>query len=283
MQVNAVSLNNVESFGSRKKRDFGYNDVPKGGFIPAATKVLDDLPNASDEDLARLAKLQASYDVNDRKHKRINNALYWGLPVVGGLATVVRNPVKGRLGNLAKFSGANASWLGTFLLIDGIFAVKNKVSKNSDSVRKFDQNHPFLSLGLTIGASIGAVALALTGASKLAPKVLKAIKPETAAKFTEVVTRLDKVLENSKVLNKISKGMDKVPSALKGFAKGLIDWAPMMMIVTQVAHSCKHAAVKDSVAAQHYAELRELRDEARAEVELAERVAEEQQPVEEEV
>lgn len=55
MQVNAVSLNNVEAFGSRKKRDFGYNDVSKGGFIPAATKVLDDLPNASDEDLARLA------------------------------------------------------------------------------------------------------------------------------------------------------------------------------------------------------------------------------------
>ncbi len=289
MQVNAVSLNNVESFGSRKKRDFSYDDVPKGGFIPAATKVLDDLPNASDEDLVKLAKLHASYDVNDRKHKRINDALYWGLPVVGGLAAVVRNPAKAgtfmsaRLGNLTKFAGATASWLGTFLLMDGIFAVKNKVSKNSDTVRKFDQNHPFLSFALTAGAALGAVTLAIAGGSKLAPKVLNAIKPETAAKFTEVVTKLDKGLEKSKVLNKISKGMDKVPSALKGLAKGIIDWAPMMMIIGQVTHACNHAAVKNNVAAQHYAELRELRDEARAEVEAAERVAEEQQSEAEEV
>lgn len=280
MQVNSVSLNNVESFGSRKyKKDHQENEYSK-----LYSKVIDDLPNASDEDLKKLAIKDASIAVNDKKHKRINNALYWSLPVVGGLATVVRNPVKGRLGNLAKFSGANASWLGTFLLIDGIFAVKNKVSKNSDTVRKFDQNHPIISLGLTIGASIGAVALALTGASKLAPKVLKAIKPENAEKLTNIVTKLDKVLENSKVLNTISKGIDKVPSSLKGLAKGIIDWAPMMMIIGQLSHSFNHAAVKNNVANQNYAELKIARDEARAEVEATERLAEEdQQPEAEEV
>lgn len=280
MQVNAVSLNNVESFGSRKyKKDHQENEYSK-----LYSKVIDDLPNASDEDLKKLAIKDAAIAVNDKKHKRINNALYWSLPVVGGLATVVRNPVKGRLGNLAKFSGANASWLGTFLLIDGIFAVKNKVSKNSDTVRKFDQNHPIISLGLTIGASIGAVALALTGGSRLANKAIKAVKPENAEKLTNIVTKLDKVLENSKVLNTISKGIDKVPSSLKGLAKGIIDWAPMMMIIGQLSHSFNHAAVKNNVANQNYAELKIARDEARAEVEATERLAEEdQQPVEEEV
>lgn len=280
MQVNAVSLNNVESFGSRKyKKDHQENEYSK-----LYSKVIDDLPNASDEDLKKLAIKDAAIAVNDKKHKRINNALYWSLPVVGGLATVVRNPVKGRLGNLAKFSGANASWLGTFLLIDGIFAVKNKVSKNSDTVRKFDQNHPIISLGLTIGASIGAVALALTGGSRLANKAIKAIKPENAEKLTNIVTKLDKVLENSKVLNTISKGIDKVPSSLKGLAKGIIDWAPMMMIIGQLSHSFNHAAVKNNVANQNYAELKIARDEARAEVEATERLAEEdQQPEAEEV
>lgn len=280
MQVNAVSLNNVESFGSRKyKKDHQENEYSK-----LYSKVIDDLPNASDEDLKKLAIKDAAIAVNDKKHKRINNALYWSLPVVGGLATVVRNPVKGRLGNLAKFSGANASWLGTFLLIDGIFAVKNKVSKNSDTVRKFDQNHPIISLGLTIGASIGAVALALTGGSRLANKAIKAVKPENAEKLTNIVTKLDKVLENSKVLNTISKGIDKVPSSLKGLAKGIIDWAPMMMIIGQLSHSFNHAAVKNNVANQNYAELKIARDEARAEVEATERLAEEdQQPEAEEV
>lgn len=283
MQVNSVSLNNVESFGSRKKRDFSYEDLPKEGFFPAVSKVLDDLPNASDEDLVKLARINASYDVNDGKHRRIDKALYWGLPVVGGLAAVVRNPAKAgtftsaRLGNLAKFATTTANWIGTFLLMDGIFAVKNKVSKNSDTVRKFDQNHPILSFGLTVGASIGALALAVTGASKLAPKVLNAIKPETAEKFTKVVTKLDKGLENSKVLNTISKGIDKVPSALKGFAKGIIGWAPMLMIIGQLTHSFNHATVKNAVTAKHFAELKEMRDEARAEVEAAERLAEEDQ------
>lgn len=286
MQVNSVSLNNVESFGSRKyKKDHQENEYSK-----LYSKVIDDLPNASDEDLKKLAIKDASIAVNDKKHKRINNALYWGVPVAGGLAAVVRNPAKAgtftsaRLGNLTKFATTTASWLGTLLLMDGVFAVKNKVSKNSETVRKFDQNHPIISLGLTIGASIGAVALALTGGSRLANKAIKAVKPETAAKFTEVVTRLDKVLENSKVLNKISKGMDKVPSALKGFAKGIIDWAPMMMIIGQLSHSFNHAAVKNNVANQNYAELKIARDEARAEVEATERLAEEdQQPEAEEV
>lgn len=275
MQVNSVSLNNVESFGSRKyKKDHQENEY---------SKVIDDLQNASDEDLKKLAIKEASIAVNDKKHKRINNALYWGLPVVGGLAAVVRNPAKAgtftsaRLGNLAKFATTTASWIGTFLLIDGIFAVKNKVSKNSDTVRKFDQIHPIISLGLTIGASIGAVALALTGGSKLANKAIKAVKPETAEKLTKIVTKLDKGLENSKVLNTISKGIDKVPSSLKGLAKGIIDWAPMMMIIGQLSHSFNHAAVKNNVANQNYAELKVARDEARAEVEVAERLAEEDQ------
>lgn len=275
MQVNSVSLNNVESFGSRKyKKDHQENEY---------SKVIDDLPNASDEDLKKLAIKEASIAVNDKKHKRINNALYWGVPVAGGLAAVVRNPAKAgiltsaRLGNLTKFATTTASWLGALLLMDGVFAVKNKVSKNSDTVRKFDQNHPIISLGLTIGASIGAVALALTGGSKLANKAIKAVKPETAEKLTKIVTKFDKGLENSKVLNTISKGIDKVPSSLKGLAKGIIDWAPMMMIIGQLSHSFNHAAVKNNVANQNYADLKVARDEARAEVEAAERLAEEDQ------
>lgn len=286
MQVNSVSLNNVESFGSRKyKKDYQENEYSK-----LYSKVIDDLPNASDEDLKKLAIKDASIAVNDKKHKRINNALYWGVPVAGGLAAVVRNPAKAgtftsaRLGNLTKFATTTASWLGTLLLMDGVFAVKNKVSKNSETVRKFDQNHPIISLGLTIGASIGAVALALTGGSRLANKAIKAVKPENAEKLTNIVTKLDKVLENSKVLNTISKGIDKVPSSLKGFAKGIIDWAPMMMIIGQLSHSFNHAAVKNNVANQNYAELKIARDEARAEVEATERLAEEdQQPEAEEV
>lgn len=289
MQVNSVSLNSVQNFNGHKKEN--KHQKMREISPEMQLEILDRLANASDKDLQKLALKEASLAVNDKKHKRIDKAIMYGaLPLVGGLAAVVRNPSKAvsfgtRLGNITKFATAASSWIGSLLLMDGIFAAENKINKKSETARNFDKNHPFISLALTVGASIGAVALAIAGGTKLANKAIKAIKPKTAEKLTEAVGKIDKKLNGNRFLNSLSKATDKVPSSLKGLAKGIIDWAPMMMIIGQISHSFNHASVKNNVANAKYAELRAARDNAATvidtiakaqEEEIAEKIAEEQ-------
>lgn len=262
MQVNSVSSNNVQSFGQRK----AYQ-APDGAGMEY--RVLEGLANAKDSQLQGLAWKEASHAVNDKKHRRINNALYWGLPVAAGLAAVVRNPMKsakgvsGRLLNLKTFAGTTLNWAGTFALIDAVFAGKNKLAKSSETVKDFDKKHPFLSFAAAIGAALGAVMLGSKGISKLTEAAAKHIKPDTSKKLGNLLNSFNQKLTDSKILNKTSELAGKIPSAIKGFAKGVVEWTPMMMILAQISHSFNHAAVKNNVAYQKYDELKTAREEAR--------------------
>lgn len=68
-----------------------------------------------DSDLRKMAYAKASNDVNDKKHRRIDKALYYSLPLAGGLVAVAGG----------KFSGkyARINRLGVFGAVAGIWAL----------------------------------------------------------------------------------------------------------------------------------------------------------------
>ena len=81
MKVNSISSNQVFGHDSNKL----YMSV---------------LRDASDSDLKYLAYAKASHDVNDRKHRRISDLLYYSVPVAAGVAEAVKPASISRIGRL---------------------------------------------------------------------------------------------------------------------------------------------------------------------------------------
>jgi len=255
MQVNSVSSS---SFGQK-------NVAPR--------EALEILANADDKELKYWARQQASIAVNDKKHNRIHNMLYWSLPVAAGLAAVVNNPAKAisTVGNAAKnvrifspvmrnlgnFAKTAASWAGTFMFIDVLFAGRNKLTKENGAVRKFDKEHPVLSFIATAGAAIGAVILGGKAISKLSPYVSKMIKPQVEVKVLEKMIKVDNKLANSKVLDKAAKGLKAIPSAIKSVLKGTVTFSPLLLLFANVAHSTNHYNAKREETLNQYMQIKQ--------------------------
>ena len=237
MQVNAVSTKSMaaQSFGHR---------------MPTRDE-LEQFASADDKTLRQFAVQAASESVNDKKHRRISNAIWYSLPIAGGLASVVRNPqVIGRIPKLKVFAKSAALWAGTFAVIDATFAAKRGLDKHSETAREFTKDHPVLSTVATVAASIGAMLLAGKGASKLVEKY----GPD-ATKFLKK-HNVDKFIKENKLITSAMKQVRKLPSAIKSFAKGVIDWSPMILVFTSIAHTFNHEKAKGMEAAKNYTVLK---------------------------
>lgn len=264
MQVNSVSSRAVESQQSFGKR---HRNVDKKTL---ELEALERFANMDDRELGMLAYKKASYSVNDKKHKRISNALYYSIPLAAGLAAAIKTPSKvlskaglvntSRALRLGNFAASALSWAGTFAAIDLIFAGKRKLDKASPTMNEFSTNHPILSTIATIGASIGAIFLAGKGISKLAgkllPKTAGALSSKFSVKELRALAKTSDKLNNSKILNKVSEKLAKVPSAIKNFAKGVIDYSPILLICSSIAHSFNHQNVKTREVVRNYEELK---------------------------
>lgn len=277
MQVNSISSRNVEqtqqSFGRRQKKDVDSEALRR--------EALEQFAQMDDNSLRRLAYMKASYSVNDKKHKRISDALYYSIPLAAGLAAAVRTPAKllskkglvdsARALKLAQFAGTALSWAGTFAIIDVMFGAKRQLDKSSPAVREFSNNHPILTTLATIGASVGAVFLGAKGLSKLASKVLPKASGTLSKKFStpelRTIASVSKKLNNNKVLNYVSEKMAKVPSAIKNFAKGVIDYGPILLICSSIAHSFGHQNVKAKEVVKNYEQLKDAQAQVRDAIE----------------
>ena len=248
MQVNSVSVNKA-SFGNR----------------PEVTRYMaEQFAKMDDKTLKTAAYQQATVDVNTKKHNRIGKAIFWSIPLAAGLAAVVKNPAKtatkilntntSRLSNLGKFAGTALNWASTFAIIDVVFGASRKLEMSNEKTKQFSKEHPTLSFIAKVGTAVGALALAGFGFSKLARKA--ASKPGKFA-TKKLVYKFNNALNNSKVLNKVSKGLDKVPSAIKGFAKGVAEWSPMLLILTSLSHSLNHSRALAVKTGQNYGQLKE--------------------------
>lgn len=238
MQINAVSTQSVSP-----KSSFGHR-------MPTREE-LEQFAAADDKTLKGFAVQAASEAVNDKKHRRISNAIWYALPIAGGLAAVVRNPgVIGRIPKLKVFTKNAALWAGTFAVIDATFGAKRVLDKNSNFSREFSKEHPVLSTVATVAASIGLLILAGKGASKLVDKyganVTKFLKDH----------KVDKFIKENKLITSAMKQVRKLPSAIKNFAKGVIDWSPMLLIFTSIAHTFNHEKAKGMEAAKNYTILK---------------------------
>lgn len=259
MQVNSVSSAN---YGT--KPSFKSNGIDMETFV-----------NLSDKDLKNLAYAKASYDVNDKKHKRINNAIFYSIPVVAGLGAAVNTVApalkksKGaakkltgllRTARLKNFAKTTALWTSMFLAADAIFGAKHYLDKKSTTAKEFSEKHPVLSTFTAIGVGLAAV----FGVSKGFPKLLKAMKTTQLGKdLMKQEGKLATKLADSKLINKLSKMTAKVPAAIKSFGKGVLNWGPLMLVLTSIMHTSSHEHAKATEYAKNYETLKTAQAVAR--------------------
>ncbi len=249
MQVNSVSYNSVQSFGQHK---------------PTQREYLEGFAALDDKDLRKIAYAKASNEVNDKKHRRISNAIFYSIPLAAGLAAAVRTPsVLGKAANrlrgakLVNFATTALNWAGTFAVLDLVFGGKRVLERHSESARNFAKEHPILSTIGTIGAGIGLLFAGGKGVSKLADKALSKVR----VKDLKNVIKANNKLNNSKILNSISAKLAKVPSSIKGFAKGLIEYGPVLLFVSHVTHSINHSNVRTRQTYKNYEELKDAQNQ----------------------
>lgn len=264
MQVNSISSVNNQSFGNKKSKEHGNR--------PENELTLIDFANMSDNDLKRLSYAKASKDVNDKKFNRVQNGIYYSIPIAAGLREAISDlpkalfkPSRLRGARLALFGNATFRWLAPFAAFDAVFAGKHALEKHNEKAREFSAEHPFLSLAAGIGAFVGVLALGRKGLGKLDKITDSKITPSTY----RTLAKINKALNENKALNALSKGLDKVPSAIKSFAKGVIDWSPAMLIVTSLMNTITHSNAKTRKTYENYEQLKAAQEQTRAAIKEA--------------
>ncbi len=274
MQVNSVSSTQPVA-----KQAFGNRDLQRA--------YLEQFARLDDKALGTLAYQSASERVNDKKHKRITNALYYSIPLVAGLAAAARSPkivttvAKGakkagskvvdltRYGKLGSFLRTSVGWAATFLAVDAIFGTKRFLDKKVPDMKKFTDEHPIMSSLLTMGVAIGALIGLNKGAGKLMNKLVKKVPEKEVEK--SMVSMAEK-LNNNKFLNSVSKKLAKVPSAIKEFTKGVLDYSPFLLIFGSIAHSINHQNVKNREINKDFNQLKNAQYEVRSALEKADAI-----------
>lgn len=257
MQVNSVSLNNSSKAQVFKSRQ---SDIEK-------------VANLDENTIRQLAYAKASYDVDDKKHKRITNALYYTLPVAFALGEAIKNPAElakslansskvnmGRYARVHRFAGAALGVTAALLAIDTVVGAKNLANKHSSAVREFSNEHPVLSMLGTVAVGFAALA----GLHKYAPKLIGKIGSKLPAdKAEKFIVNAAKKLNESKILNSMSKALTKVPSGIKKFGATVVDYSPWLLVATSIGHSFSHDRAKMVQTQNNYNDIKMAQAEAR--------------------
>lgn len=225
---------------------------------------VDALIGMDDNTIRQLAYMKTSAKIDHDRNRKVTNALFYNAPLAAGLATALltksgntklfSKELTGTAGRMAKGLKVAAYWTAGLLAIDLLGAAKNKLAQKSPEVRKFDKEHPLLSMGTMIAAGLGAFALISRGAGKLA-KV-------TAPKFMQKATSgVADFLNESKIMVKAKNGyknlLAKTPSALKEIGATALDWAPTALLFGGLFHSIASANAENREFAKNYTELKE--------------------------
>lgn len=205
---------------------------------------IDAVINMSDNDLQKIAYLQTAERFDNKKQRRVTNALFYTAPLAAGLSTALLSErsattlfskeISGVAGRLAKGAKVAAVWTAALAAIDLLGAIKNKISENSSEVRKFDKEHPFLSLGTMLALGLGAITLVNKGAGKLGS--LKA--PDVMKKYTG---KAAKAINSNGLVNKAKNGLlklsEKTPAALQDIGATILELSPAAFLFGGLFHS----------------------------------------------
>lgn len=242
--------------------------------VPTKQDFRNALIGMDDDSIRQIAYLKTTQRVNQRKNNRVTNALFYSAPIATGLGIALLskngatklfgNELSGVAGRMAKGLKAAAYWTAGLAAIDLFRKARNKVAEKSPELRKFDQQHPLLSIGSTLAIGFGILALVSKGAGKLT--TLKA--PEFLKKGTE---KLAKNINNSKFIisakDKLIKLAGKTPSALKEIGETALNWAPTALLFGGLFHSISSANAVSKEFNKNYTNLKEAQLElAKSEV-----------------
>ena len=240
MQINAISASNTSFRATDQERIFAALD---------------------DNTLRQIAWNKASVDVNDKRHNKLDRAMFLSLPVVGGLSSLafatnpdipVQKLRAAKFGRAAKIAG---SWTLALGAISALSGIKNVVENNVKSIRKFDNDHPVL----TTLASLTVAFLAIGATNKLTHRIADKLIMKDGINILESaakMTRLDNVLNTNKYINKAAEYIQKVPPALKDIGRVALGYLPWIAIGTQIAHMWGHNSAKLNQVEKNYAELK---------------------------
>ncbi len=224
---------------------------------------VDELINLDDASIQRAAYLKTMSRANEKKHNNITNGLIAAAPVAAGLTAAVftkgktkifSKEVSGLAARMANGLKIGGLWAASLAAVGLVGMAKNELSKASPEVRKFDREHPFLSLGTMLAAGLGAIALVNKGAVKLASV--------TAPKFMQKATdKTAKFLNHNKLLGVVKKGAKnlsaKTPDALKNIGATALSWTPQALLLGGLFHSISHGSAVNREFNKNYSELKE--------------------------
>lgn len=212
----------------------------------------------------KLALSRASKDVDDKKHRRISNALYLAAPISGGLAAACSVPSKllTKIGNVnisrairLSAGASEALKLGAlFLGIDAVFAAKHKIDNSNDTMKEFSQKHPLMSFFGTVAATMGAFYGLKHGAGLLSKKLAKSGK--LPVREIKDFLKFSKKLNNSKVLNKASEYVGKMNPFVKSLAQTALNWGPVLFILGRFTHDVNHNREKVAAFQDNYNQIK---------------------------
>ena len=224
---------------------------------------VDELINLDDQSVQRLAYLKTDRRVNYKKHRNITNTLIAAAPVAAGLGAAVFSKGKTKIfskevsGLAARFANGlkDGGLLGAQIGAVGLVGLTGaELFKNSENVRKFDREHPIMSLITLLAAGVGAMALTGKAAGKLAsveaPKFLQKMTDKTA-KFLNTNKNI------ASVKRSVNKFAAKVPDALKEIGALALYFAPGFLLLGGLIHSLSFRTAVNRDFNRNYSELKE--------------------------
>lgn len=230
------------------------------------TSKRDEMIAQDDNYIRTLALHKTLKKVNPERNRKINNAMFYSIPVVAGLSTALLTKGKTTLltkelsGKAAKFAGGLKAAVGWGLFIgiaDAVIGSKHLLSKKSETVNEFEKKNPVLSFFGTLGVAMAALYYAPKGISKLISK----IKPETMAKITGKIGKAGEKINKSTTLETIAKPVrsliKKTPSAIKEAGKVALSWAPDALLLGTLIHSLSSGYRESSEYSRNYSNLKE--------------------------
>ena len=232
--------------------------------VPSRQDFRNALIGMDDDSIRQIAYLRTTQRINQRKNNKVTNALFYSAPLAAGLGIALLskngatklfgNELSGIAGRMAKGIKTAAYWTAGLAAIDLFGKARNKVAEKSPELKKFDQQHPLLSIGTMLAIGFGILTLVNKGAGKLT--TLKT--PEFLKKGTE---KLAKNINNSKFVisakDKLIKLAGKTPSALKEIGATALNWAPTALLFGGLFHSISSANAVGKEFNKYYTTLKE--------------------------
>lgn len=239
--------------------------VSNQGFTGKRTNI-DNFINQDDKTIRKAANQAAIECSNEKKFKKVNNALWYSIPVAAGISAAVLNKGKSTLftktltGTAAKLTSGlkyAAGWGLAIGVADAIVGGKNLLTKNSDGAKDFEKKHPFIALAGLLAAGMAAITFLPKGLSKLYSK----ISPKVIGKLAEKTGKLADKINANKLVKSMNKFADKLgkktPSVVKNAGKTAISWAPDALLFGTLFHTLGHGLAIGSQANQNYNYLKD--------------------------